>query len=125
MPLFTKHFIIMKFKKILLGLTLLYTITAFTGNAATGDPGNNKATMKEKVAAMTEKQKEARIAELKTRVDEIKAIDKSKLNKSERKALRKEIRSINKEAHYLGAEEGAIVILGGALFSVLLLLLLA
>lgn len=115
----------MKVKKFLLGLTLLCTITAFTGNAATGDAGNNKATLKEKVASMTEKQKEARIAELKVRVDEIKAMDKSKLSKGERKALRKEIRSINKEAHYLGAEEVAIVILGGALFSVLLLLLVA
>lgn len=115
----------MKIKKILLSITMLCTMAAFSANAATVDPVNNKATLKEKVAAMTEKQKEARIAELKVRVAEIKAMDKSQLSRGERKALRKEIRIINKEAHYLGAEDVAIVILGGALFSVLLLLLLA
>ena len=52
---------------------------------------------------------------------EIKAMDRSQHTRGERKAWRQEIRSINKEAHYLGAEEVAIVILVSALFSIFLL----
>lgn len=115
----------MKIKSFLLSLVMLSSIAAFSGNATSDDPVNNKATLKEKVAAMTEQQKAARVEELKMRAAEINAIDVSKLNKEERKALRKEIRNINKEARYIGTDEVAIVILGGALFSVLLLLLIA
>ena len=104
---------------------MLCTIASFTANATTIDHGNNKATVKEKVATMTNEQKEARIEALKARVIEIKAMDRSQLNRDERKAIRQEIRSINKEAHYLGRDDLAIVILGGALFSVLLLFIVA
>lgn len=103
---------------------MLITMASFAGNAATVEHGN-KATLKEKVASMTKEQKEARIAELRIRANEINAMDIKALTKAEKKELKKEIRDLNREARYLGAEDVAVVILGGALFSVLLLLLIA
>ena len=114
----------MKIKKFLLALTMLCSIAAFTGNATTIDHGNNNATVKERVANMTKEQKEARIAEIKVRINEIKAMDISKLSPDERKALRQELRSMNREAHYLGSRDVVIVLMGGFLFSLLLLLAL-
>ena len=65
---------------------MLCTIASFTANATTIDHGNNKATVKEKVATMTNEQKEARIEALKARVIEIKAMDRSQLK--DRKSTR-------------------------------------
>lgn len=115
----------MKIKNLMLSLVMLFTIASLSAHAASADDVKNKDPIKERVAAMTEKEKKARIAELTVRANEIKAMDISQLSKSERKALRQEIREINKEARYLDPGDVAIVILGGALFSVLLLLLVS
>jgi hypothetical protein len=116
----------MKVKNLLMSMTLLCTLTAFSGYAATGEnPANNKATLKEKVAAMSKEQKNARTIELKARVDQIKAMDISQLSIAEKKDLRQELRDIKKEARYLDGRDLAIVILGGAMFSALLLLLIS
>jgi hypothetical protein len=115
----------MKVKSFLLSLVMLTSIAAFSSNATSVDPGNNKVTVKERVANMTKEQKDARIAEMKVRVHEIKAMDRSQLSRSERKAIRQELKDINKEARELGTKDLAVVILGGALFGVLLLFLIA
>lgn len=55
------------------------------------------------------------------RLEEIKAIDKSTLSRTERKALRKEVRSIDTELRGLS---GGIYISVGALILILLLLII-
>ena len=64
---------------------------------------------------------EARISFLNERLDEIKALDKSKLTKIERKNLRKEVREIKKELAVAG---GGIYLSVGALVLIGLLLIL-
>lgn len=56
-----------------------------------------------------------------TRLDEIKAMDRSKLNSSEKKQLRKEVRSIKKELKELG---GGVYLSVGAVIIILLLLII-
>jgi hypothetical protein len=63
-------------------MTLLLTITATDINAATGDDKNPK---KEIVANMTNEQKAARLEEIKSRVNEIKAMDFSTLSRDDLK----------------------------------------
>src|SRR5215210_7047834 len=80
-----------------LALTLLFAVSAITSNAALVTP-----TIKEKVAGMTDAQKDERLKQIKQRVDEIKAMDKSALSRTERKNLRNELRNMNKEAKAIG-----------------------
>jgi hypothetical protein len=105
-------------KKILqVALVLLMAATVLPAQAATNDP------IKEKVATMTEEQKDARIAEMKRRVHEIKDINKSTLSKQERKELRKELRSMNKEAKQMG-RGGVYISLAGILIIILVLIII-
>lgn len=67
--------------------------------------------------------KPAEIAEVKTlelRLNEIKEMDKSKMNSSEKKNMRKEVRSIKHRMHEIG---GGLYISAGAIIIILLLLL--
>ncbi|MDP4264971.1 MAG: hypothetical protein Q8941_20755 [Bacteroidota bacterium] len=92
-------------------LALMLTVTATTINAATIDDKDPK---KEKVANMTEQQQAARLEEIRNRVNEIKAMDKSALSKADRKALKKELKGMNKEArsgHGVYLSVGAIIII--------------
>jgi hypothetical protein len=83
---------------------------------------NDKDYWKAKVANMTEVQKEARIEEIKARVTEIKEMDKSKLSSDDRKALRQELRSMNKEARALAG--GGIYLSLAAIVIIILVLIL-
>ncbi len=56
-----------------------------------------------------------------SRVDEIKAMDKSKLSKEERKELRKELKEMKKKAKALG---GGVYLSVGAIIIIILLLIL-
>jgi hypothetical protein len=76
----------------------------------------------ETIANMSKEQKEARMAIMKERVKEIKAMDKSKLTKQERKELRVELRNMNKEARAMGYN--GVYISVGALIIIILLLIL-
>lgn len=71
---------------------------------------------------MSEAEKEATIARMKLRVEEIKAMDKSQLSKAERKALRKELRDMNKQARALGA--GGVYLSVAAIVIIILVLIL-
>ncbi|HEX8269864.1 MAG TPA: hypothetical protein VF581_08220 [Flavobacterium sp.] len=64
----------------------------------------------------------ARVKTLLTRVDEIRAMDKSTLTRVERKELRKELRSINSELKASG--NGVYLSIGAIIIIVLLLILL-
>ena len=63
---------------------------------------------------------EAKVARLQQRIEEIKSMDKSKLSKAERKALRKEVKNMRDEVK---AVSGGIYIGLGALLVILILLL--
>jgi len=99
-------------------LSLLLTITATNIHASDIDDKNPK---KERVADMTDEQKAARIEEIRSRVNEIKDMDKSSLTKSDRKALKKELREMNKEARVI---KGGVYLSVGAIIIIILILIL-
>ena len=99
-------------------LALLLTVTLTNVHASTTDETTPK---KEKVADMTEAQKAARLEEIKSRVNEIRAMDKSELTKAERKALKKELKDMNKEARTM---KGGVYLSVGAIIIIILLLIL-
>jgi hypothetical protein len=110
-------------------LLLLSGLTAGAATLTTGTPGSVPATgviakipSHEAIANMSKEQKEARMLVMKERVKEIKAMDKSKLTKQERKALRMELRGMNKEARAMGYN--GVYISVGALIIIILLLIL-
>ena len=101
-------------------LLFMVLMTAGTVNATTLPTDNKPLT--EKRAALTAEQK-ARIETLEARVAQIKAMDRSKLNKAERKELRGELKEIRKEVKAIGGKT-FVLALGGILVAILLLILL-
>ncbi len=99
-------------------LALLMTITLGDAYAVTND---DRKARKERVAAMTESQKAARLEEIRSRVDEIRAMDRSELTKADRKALKKELRDMNREAR---ATKGVYLSIGAIIIIILLLILI-
>ena len=77
------------------------------------------ATTKDKVE-MTVEQK-AQLEKITSRVEEIKAMDKSHMSKAERKELRKELKEMKKEARAMG---GGVYLSVGAIIIIILLLIL-
>lgn len=71
---------------------------------------------------MSIQQKEARAMEIKQRVQEIKAIDKSQLTSDQRKALRQELKEMKKEARQLSPTY--IYISGAGLVLIIILLII-
>ena len=96
-------------------LTLLPALSVLTTHAAVVGTPLIPLT-KDAIAEMTPEQKQARVAEVKQRIEEIKAMDKSQLTRAERKALRAELRGLKKESAdwvgilYIGA--GLLVFIG-------------
>jgi endo-alpha-1,4-polygalactosaminidase (GH114 family) len=70
---------------------------------------------------MTREQTEVRIMEIKQRVDDIRTMDLSHLNKTERKGLKQELKDMNKELKSLSP---VIYISVGTLIIIILLLIL-
>jgi hypothetical protein len=97
--------------------SLLFALFTISANASS----DTKA-IKEKVNGMTDTQKEERITEIQHRVEEIKAMDKSKLTKVERKDLRNELKDMNREAK--AAHGRTTIIIGGLVIIILLLILI-
>lgn len=96
------------------------TIGSFAATANDGKHNNNDANIA--VSKMTDAQKEARVEEIKARVEAIKEIDKSTLTKEERKDLKKELRGMQKESKSLG--RGGIYISFAGLIIIILLLII-
>ena len=109
----------MKNKFLLVALTVLFGITSLNVQAS----GLSKKELQEKAAAMTDEQKQARVEEMKQRVQEIKAMDKTQLTSIERKELRQELRNMNKEARAIG-NGGIYISLAGILIIILVLILI-
>lgn len=94
----------------LLGFCLLWLLIPAPANAAISG-GTTPVTVAD----------EAKVNDLLARLDEINLIDKTTMRPSERKELRKEVRSIKSQ---LRAQSGGIYISVGALLIVILLLIL-
>lgn len=101
----------MKSKLYLLSLTFALFLTSITANAAL--PVNEPTKTQEKT--------ESRLAEIKQRVEEIQAMDKFQLSKTERKNLRHELKDMKRE---LKAREGGIHISTAAIIAAILLVAL-
>ena len=81
----------------------------------------NEPLTKEKVATMTEAEKKAKVEEIKSRVNEIKAMDKSNLSRAERKELRRELKDLKKQA---AAVQGIYLSVGAVIIIIFLLILI-
>ncbi len=108
----------MKAKIYVPAIAIILSATAMQANASTV-----KENLKEKVAAMTTEQKEARGEAMKTRIAEIKEINKSDLNRNDRREMRTELKDMNKEAKAI-ASGGVYITIGGILLIVLILILI-
>ncbi len=81
----------------------------------------DRRSLKKEAAAMTADQKAARLETIRARVEEIKSIDKSTLSRSEKKALKKELREMNREARTM---RGGVYLSVGAIIIIILVLIL-
>lgn len=108
----------MKAKNYVVLLILLLTITVTNTYAAVG---NNNVPAKERIVLMTGAEKSVRLEEIKSRVNEIKDMDKSELTKMERKDLKRELRDMKKEARVIS---GGVYLSVGAIIIIILLLIL-
>jgi Flp pilus assembly protein TadB len=102
-------------KKIAYFLSLVFLMTAFAPAAIAAENDKDKSKTE-----LSEADKE-RLAEIEARVDEIKEINFSDMDKEERRALKKELKEMNKEAKQLS---GGVYISVGAIILILLLLIL-
>jgi uncharacterized protein YbjQ (UPF0145 family) len=101
---------------------LAFTLRGFCAPVAALPETPNR----EAIANMTEAQKEARMQAMKERVNEIKVMDKSTLTREERKALRTELKQMNKEARAMGrhAVTGVYISVGALIIIILLLIII-
>ena len=103
-------------KKLTIGLMFAFlslTFVPLQSNAATTGPSSSLVVPKPAEAA------EAKTLEL--RLNEINAMDKSKLKSSDKKNLRKEVRAINHKLREIG---GGVYISAGTLILILVLLII-
>ncbi|SMC63890.1 hypothetical protein [Pedobacter africanus] len=100
-------------KRLIYTLALLFTLTISTNVVSAADSKKAKT-------EMTAEQK-AQLDRIKTRVEEIRDMDKSDLSREERKELRKELRELKKEAR---AMSGGVYLSVGAIIIIILLLIL-
>ena len=89
-------------------LVLMFSAPSVMANVAKSKP------------EMTDNQK-VRLAEITTRVEKIKSMDKSELSREDRKSLRNELQEMKKEAK---AMNGGVYLSVGAIIIVILLLIL-
>jgi hypothetical protein len=95
-------------------VTAFLSFAALTSQATAAVPTNIRA------ANVVHNTEAERVKTLESRLYEIKAMDKSKLKASDKKQLRKEVKSINRNIHDIG---GGYYISAGAIVVVLVLLL--
>lgn len=99
-------------------LSFLLTANVVSSYAATND---NDRPNKERIDRMTDEQKMVRLEEIRARVSEIKEMDKSVLSRSDRKAVKKELREMRKESKEM---KGGVYLSVGAIIIIILLLIL-
>jgi hypothetical protein len=107
----------------LLAFLLVFTLKGISAPVVTA-AALPETPSKEVIANMTKDQKEARFMAMKERVAAIKAMDRSTMTKEERKALRMELRHMNKEARSMGYTNGIYISVGALIIIILLLILI-
>ena len=98
---------------------LLYTLTAAI--MLTFSANTSSAAVKAPAKELTEQQ-QVQIEQIKRRVEEIRAMDKSDLSREERKELRKELRDMKGQANAIA--NGGVYLSVGAIIIILLVLIL-
>ncbi len=106
-------------KKSILCMATVAVLFAFLPNQLFGTVANTP--LSTIVADSTKLAETSTMNLLMARLDEINAMDKSNMDRAEKRALRKEVRSIQREAKKVG---GGVYISGGALLLILLLILI-
>lgn len=106
----------MKKKIYLLSAALMLTFSASNLRAATvvSEPIAKEITL-------TDAQKEIKLQAIKERVEEIKAMDKSQLNKEQKQELKSELKTMKTQARAMG---GGIYLSVGAIIIIILVLIL-
>lgn len=101
-------------KKFIYTLALIFTLgISFNSAQAANKPAKNPSELSTEQSAQLER--------IKSRVEEIRDMDKSNLTQSERKALRSELREMKKQAR---AVSGGVYLSVGAIIIIILLLIL-
>lgn len=100
-------------KKLIYTLALIFTLGVSSNSVSA-------ATVKDKVE-LTADQK-VQLEKITNRVEEIRAMDKSDLSRSERKELRKELKEMKQQARAVGG--GGVYLSVGAIIIIILLLIL-
>lgn len=98
---------------------ILLLLVVFTFGAA----NTASATLSdEPVKELTDEEIAVRMTEMRNRVEEIKKMDRSSMTKLEKKALKKELKEMNKAAKALG--QGGVYLSVGAIIIIILVLIL-
>jgi hypothetical protein len=100
---------------------LLLNLAAFSSHAATAAASLPDKLTKEAVAAMTPEEKQARLEEIKQRVEAIKALDKSTMTREERKAYRAELKEMKQESKLI---DPSLYIIGAIIVALVIILLI-
>lgn len=100
-------------KKFIYSLILVFTLGISANPVSASDNKNSKT-------ELTTAQK-VKLERLTNRVEEIRSMDKSNLSKQERRALRKELKEMKKQARELS---GGVYLSVGAIIIIILLLIL-
>jgi len=106
----------MKIKIHLIALMMLFSGLTITTQASAKE---NAAIA---TSAMSIEQQQSRAAAIKTRVDEIKAMNISEMSSAQRKEVRHELRDMNKELRSM--DPTVIYISGGAIILIIILLII-
>ena len=106
-------------KKLIYAFTAILALS-FSAQHAAAMPLTDKVPAKE--TPMTDAQKEARIREISQRVEAIKTMDRSKLNREQRKELRNELKDLKKEARAVTG--GGVYLSVGAILLIILALII-
>ena len=101
-------------KKFIYALVLVFTLGISTNTVSAAD--NKKAKTE-----LTAEQK-VQLEKLMNRVEEIRSMDKSNLNREEKRALRKELKEMKEKANTLG--QGVYLSVGAIIIIILLLILI-
>lgn len=103
----------MKLKQILLAATFFMFISV-AGFSAAIEPA---------LTGVNTEETSHRVAELETRLNEIKALDIKSMSRSERRVLRREVKAIEKEMKTMSSG-GVYISVGGLIIIILLLIIL-
>jgi len=99
-------------KKLIYTIALIFTLGVSSNSVSA-------ATTKDKVELSAEQK--VQLDKITNRVEEIKAMDKSDLSRSERKELRRELKEMKQQARAMG---GGVYLSVGAIIIIILLLIL-